>query len=280
MKHYEHTGQEAGLPGSKEKPAIIMAAFGSSTGAMAAMEPFSKRVREEFAGHNIFQACTSGIIRRKLGLPGLEETLERVKSQGFRKAVVQPLYIFPGSMYIQLSETCSAFPGMRIIAGETLLHRWKFVKDVLRVLERDFLPPGHGINILALHGSSHAANPANTVYLGLEQMARGLYPNVFAASVEGVPDRDAVMEKIRRGLVRSEAGRARIIPVMYLAGFHAVNDLMGKQGSWRSTLEEMGFSVDIPMTEHEGSLYYKGLAWYPEIADFFMRRLRSALDLA
>jgi sirohydrochlorin cobaltochelatase len=55
------------------------------------------------------------------------------------------------------------------------------------VLEEDFLAPETGTNLLALHGTPLAADPVNIVYLGLERLVADLYPNVLAASIEGVP---------------------------------------------------------------------------------------------
>ncbi len=268
------------LPSLEERPAIVIAAFGTSTRAGAGIEKFNQRLQERFSKYELFQAYTSDIIRRKMNLPGLRETLSSLESRGYRKAVVQPLHIFPGTEYTQLVETCASFPGLRIIVGETLMHRWQFVRQVLTIIEREFLPDQQGINILALHGSPLAAEPVNTLYLGLEQMVRGLYPNVFAASVEGVPDVDALLARLSRMRQGVSYTRARIIPVMFAAGMHVIDDLMGEDESWRTRLETMGFGqVDMPTVEYQGQEYYKGLCWYPEVSEMFAERLERALEL-
>ncbi len=267
------------LPSLKDRPAIVIAAFGTSTRAGAVSEIFRRRIEEAFPDHEIFHAWTSEIIRKKMNLPGLHETLARVEASGFRKAVVQPLHIFPGTEYTQLVETCTGFPGLRVIVGETLLHRWEFVREMLKVIEQEFLPEYEGINILALHGTPLAADPVNAVYLGFEHLVNGLYPNVYAASVEGIPDAGAVFSKIRRDVTGRSLGRARIVPVMYVAGLHAEEDLMGDDDSWRMVLEAMGFDVDMPVVRHDGQEFYKGLAWYPEITDSFVQRVSRSLEL-
>ena len=280
MDKFGYIGRKMRLPSLEERPAIVMAAFGTSTRAGAGIEKFNQRLQELFCEYELFQAYTSDIIRKKMNLPGLRETLSSLESRGYRKAVVQPLHIFPGTEYTQLVETCASFPGLRIIVGETLMHRWQFVKQVLAIIESDFLPDKQGINILALHGSPLAAEPVNTLYLGLEQMVRGLYPNVFAASVEGVPDVDALFARLSRMRQGVSYARARIIPVMFTAGLHVMDDLMGEDESWRARLEAMGFSqVDMPAVEHQGREYYKGLCWYPEVCDMFAERLKRALEL-
>ncbi len=280
MDKYGYIGRKMRLPRLEERPAIVIAAFGTSTRAGAGIEKFNQRLQERFSEYELFQAYTSDIIRRKMNLPGLRETLSSLESRGYRKAVVQPLHIFPGTEYTQLVETCTSFPGLRIIVGETLMHRWQFVKQVLTIIEREFLPDQQGINILALHGSPLAAEPVNTLYLGLEQMVRGLYPNVFAASVEGVPDVDALLARLSRMRQAVSGARARIIPVMFTAGLHVMDDLMGEDESWRTRLETMGFSpVDMPAVEHQGQEYYRGLCWYPEVSDMFAERLERSLEL-
>ncbi len=280
MDKFGYIGRKMRLPSLEERPAIVIAAFGTSTRAGAGIEKFNQRLQERFSEYELFQAYTSDIIRKKMNLPGLRETLSSLESRGYRKAVVQPLHIFPGTEYTQLVETCASFPGLRIIVGETLMHRWQFVKQVLAIIESEFLPDKQGINILALHGSPLAAEPVNTLYLGLEQMVRGLYPNVFAASVEGVPDVDALLARLSRMRQGVSGARVRIIPVMFAAGLHVMDDLMGEDESWRTRLETMGFSpVDMPAVEYQGQEYYKGLCWYPKVCDMFAERLERSLEL-
>jgi sirohydrochlorin cobaltochelatase len=268
------------LPILKENPAIVIAAFGSTTSARSALDIFEARLTDRFPDHDIFWAYTSEIIRNKTGLPSLQETLARVEAQGFRKAVVQPLHVFPGTEYRQMEETCVYFPGLRVFMGETLFHRWPFVRQVLAVLEQEFLLPEQGVNLLALHGTPLAADPVNIVYLGLENLVRDRYPNVLAAAIEGIPDHEAVFHRMKQQGLADRFKQVRIIPMMYFAGMHARDDLMGPEDSWRTFLETMGFSVDCPMVPHGQRPLFKGLAHYPEVIGFLMERLERALTLA
>ena len=279
MNQDGYIGRKMRLPKLKEKPAIVIAAFGSSRRGRVALDLFQERLIKEFGDYEIFWAYTSEIIRRKMGLPSLQQTLAEVEAAGFRRAVVQPLHIFPGTEYQQMAETCGFFPGLRVVLSETLLHRWDFIKEVLAVVKTEFLPPEEGLNILALHGTPLAADPVNIVYLGLEKLVADLYPNVLTASVEGVPDPEAIFARINRlGLV-AQYSRIKIIPMMFLAGLHAEEDLMGDKNSWRRALEEMGFAVECPMVSANDTDYFKGLACYPEVLDFFMKRLARSLSI-
>ncbi len=280
MHQHGYIGRKMRLPQLQDRPAIVISVFGSSSRAKAALDLFAERFAKEFPGEQPYWAYTSEIIRKKAGLPSLQETLARIEAAGYRKVVVQPLHIFPGTEYQQMAETCAFFPGLRVFLGETLLHRWDFVKETLAVLEQDFLMPGEGLNLLALHGTPLAADPVNIVYLGLERLVADLYPNVLTASIEGVPDHEAVLARIKRQELAGKFHRLRIIPMMYFAGMHAEDDLMAESESWRVALENMGFVVECPVIQHERGELFKGLAWYPEIIDFFLERLRRALFLA
>ena len=280
MNQCGYIGRKMRLPKLQEKPAVILAVFGSSSRAQAALDLFTKRFAKEFPEETPYWAYTSEIIRKKAGLPSLQETLAQVEAAGFRKAVVQPLHIFPGTEYQQMAETCAYFPGLRVFLGETLLHRWDFIKETLAVVEADFLTPDEGLNLLALHGTPLAADPVNIIYLGLEKLVTDRYPHVLAASIEGVPDHEALLMKMRRQKMAEHYQRVRIIPMMFFAGMHTENDLMGEGDSWRSALADMGFGVECSMVDSGERKAFKGLAYHPEILTFFMERLRRVLTLA
>ncbi|EKD36768.1 MAG: Cobalt chelatase [uncultured bacterium] len=279
MNQYGYIGRKMRLPQLQDKPAIVIAAFGSSSRAGAALGLFAELFAREFPDDEPYWAYTSEIIRKKANLPSLQETLARVEAAGYRKVVVQPLHIFPGTEYRQMAETCAFFPGLRVFLSETLLHRWDFVKETLAVLEQDFLAPAEGLNMLALHGTPLAADPVNIVYLGLERLVADLYPNVLAASIEGVPDHKAVLAGIKRRGLAEQFRRVRIIPMMFFAGMHAEEDLMGATESWRAALTDMGFAVECSLCSGAGESF-KGLACYPQILSFLIERLRRTQTLA
>lgn len=280
MHQHGYIGRKMRLPQLQDKPAVVIAAFGSSSRAKAALQLFTELFSQEFPGDDPFWAYTSEIIRKKAGLPSLQETLAQVEAAGYRRAVVQPLHIFPGTEYQQMAETCAFFPGLRVFLGETLLHRWDFIKETLAVVEADFLSPHEGLNLLALHGTPLAADPVNIIYLGLEKLVTDRYPHVLTASIEGIPDREAVLMKMRRQKAAEHYRRVRIIPMMFFAGLHAEEDLMGEDGSWRSALAEMGFAVDCSMVDSGEGKVFKGLAYHPQILAFFLERLRRVITLA
>ncbi len=275
----------------KKRPAIVIAAFGTSTRAQVTFDHFSQKLKEALPGYEIRWAFTSEIIREKMNriyaqkgieryLPSLQEALARLEAEGYRKVVVQPLHIFPGYEYRDVVEICARFPGLRIVVGEPLLYRWEYIHEVLEALKKEFLPPKEGFNILVAHGTPTAADPANIVYLGLQWMLEEKYPNVAVGTVEGVPDAASILERAKR----YPAGRVRFIPFMYVAGDHIMNDIMGEELeegelSWREIVEAAGKKADCVTVSYQGKKYYRGLGFYDEINDLFIKNLKRALKI-
>ncbi len=273
-------------PPLKEKPAIVLAAFGTSTKAQVTFDFFEKQVRAALPGYEIRWAFTSDIIRHKMNqiyakrgeakrLYSLPEVLARLEAEGFRKVVVQPLHIFPGIEYKEVVEICARFPGLRIFVGEPLFLRWERVKEVLEILSREFLPPKEGINILSAHGTEVTSDGANITYLGLDWLLRKHYPNVFLATVEGIPDAEGVLKEASS----FPGAKVRFIPLMFVAGDHVMNDILGEEDSWRAELEKAGKKADCPTIEVNGQVYYKGLGFYPEINELFIQSIKRMLKL-
>lgn len=280
MHRSGYIGRKMRQPKLQEKPAIILAPFGSTSRGKDALDMISARVTSEFSDYKIYHAYTSAIIRKKQGLPSLHQVLSQAEEDGYRKVIVQPLHIFPGTEYQQIAETCEYFPGIRTFLSESLMHRWDYIRETLEVVEQEFLAPDEGLNLLALHGTPLAADPVNTVYLGLEKLVTDLYPNTLSASIEGVPDFDALIAKLKRTKIHHDYKRIRLIPMMYLAGVHVEDDIMGEEDSWKTVFESLGLDVDCPTIELNSSNYLKGLGFYPEIVDFFVDRLRRTTELA
>lgn len=259
------------------KPAIVICAFGSSGNGKSLFEGFHRKVMDHYGDFHIRWAYTSKIIRAKTGSPSLREALAAVVEEGYRSCIVLPLQIFPGSEYRKIAQTASDVDDLHILVGETLMHRWGFVKDVLKEIEKSFLAPVEGLNILAMHGTPVTTEQANAVYLGIESMVRSRYENVLAASLEGVPDDESLFQKIARENMAEKYQRVRIHPLLLVAGKHVRQDIMGGRGSWKQLLEELGFEVECPTIEQGGEQIYRSLGSHPVIVEFFLDRLGDAL---
>ncbi len=262
------------------RPAIIIAAFGSSRRGKKALDQYNAEVTEKYPGYAIYWAFTSAIIRKKTGNPGLSETLAAVAENGYATVAVLPLQIFPGSEYRKIKDTATCFPGIKAAVGETLMHRSSYFSEVLKIVEKDFLQPSEGLNLIALHGTPSIDDPVNSIYLGLEKHLGERYENVFATSLEGLPNRNAVFQEISELKHVNEKRRIRIIPFMYTAGMHVEEDLMGGPNSWKNQLSQKGFSVECLTVQMDGEKFFKSLASYTHIQQIFLQRLARTVKLA
>ncbi len=282
MNRDGYIGRKFRQPELQKEAAIIILSFGTTTKNAGTLTLFKEKLAENYPQRRVFWAYTSAVIRKKTGNPSLHQALAQAEAENFRKVIVQPLHVFPGTEYQQVEETCAFFPGLRVFLGETLMHRWHYIEEVLEIVAKEFLPPDEGLNLLVLHGTPLAADPANIVYLGLDRLLGDRYHNVRTAAIEGIPD----FQGLKQVLVSSQSPqrwpRVRMIPLFFMAGIHVEDDLMGNDDeSWKSELQAVGFKeVSCLTTVQDGEQYFKGLGYYPEIVECYLHRLQRAIYLS
>lgn len=269
----------------EERPAVVIAAFGTSTAAQLTYDAFEAQLREALPDLEIHWAFTSEVIRERVNqrrraqgrtdlLLSLQQVLADLEARGYTKAAVQPLHIFPGQEYEETVGIASRFPGLRVELGEVLLHRWENVREVVAAVSRDFVPPAEGCNVLVSHGTPLTASPANITYLGLDRHLAETYPNAFLGVVEGI----FTPEHALGPAAACPGPRVRFVPFMYVGGEHLMRDVMGGDAeSWKTRVEAAGKTAEAATVEYRGQTLYKGLGFYPEVNDLFLDSLRRAV---
>ncbi len=284
----------------KKEPAIVVAAFGTTTRARATYDFFEEQLRKKlpakYRGLRVEWAFTSEIVReranKKFARAGLKKRYKSVaqvisdlENEGYRKIVVQPLHIFPGIEYESLLKMVEglrmAFQdfNLEIEVGTPLLLHWEGMEKVLESVAKDFLPPEKGCNVLVAHGTGETDNQANITYLGLDRLLKLHYTNVVVGSVEGIVTRDYALETAKK----CPGKRIRFIPFMYVAGDHIMNDIMGQEPgddgelSWALEMKKAGFEVESTQVTYKGERYFKGLGFIPEIDDMFIESIVRSL---
>ncbi len=223
---------------------IILAAFGTTTQALATYHMIGQQIRERFTGHQVSWAFSSKVINRRLGEDGkgmynspLEE-VQIIKEQGYDRAVIQSLHLLPGREFHQLVRDCRqaaipCYPGLPLLASP---QDYRAVTDCLAPLilarpDRAILLIGHGTN-----------HPIWIAYLALENFFRRAFGNrIFVGVVEKNPDSEKVPEEI------AAAGFSQVcmIPLLLVAGMHYARDVMGAgKDSWLSRLQWQGLEVE------------------------------------
>ncbi|MGV1098550.1 sirohydrochlorin cobaltochelatase [Thiovibrio sp. JS02] len=281
----------------KSEPAIVLVAFGTTTSAQVTYDFFEEQLKKslpaEYRGFRIEWAFTSEIVReranRKFKEQGqavryrsLPQVLADLEDEGFRKVAIQSLHIFPGQEYEDLEKEIAAFRtlGMRIEYGGTLLHEWPWVFAAVSAVEKEFLSAKEGCNVLVVHGTPETFPGSNSTYLGLERYLSRRYKNVFVGGVDGILTREQALAQAKAYKVK----KVRMIPFMYVAGDHIMNDIMGSKvdeegvPSWAMELRAAGMSVDTPKTVYREKEFFKGLGFSEQVNAMFIRQLLDSIE--
>lgn len=263
---------------AKEDPAILLVVFGTSyPEAQAAYENIERVYREEFPQAEVRIAFTSDYIRRKLldrdnvTIDNPLTALAHLNDEGYTDVVVQSLHVIPGEEFHDLANILESVRGIEgkfgfrnLVLGEPLLMNLEDYRNVSRALASQFEQNTTGTErtphssprdagqmavIFMGHGTEHSANSA---YSQIANILAEDHENVFLGTVEGYPGYDEVLTSLNESGVK----KARLIPLMVVAGDHALNDLTGNESeSWKSMLEKEGFEIDynlLGMGENDG----------------------------
>ncbi len=277
----------------RKEPAIVIAAFGTTTKAQVTYDFFEKQLRKElpakYRNYEVRWAFTSEIVReranRKFEKAGIKkryrslaQVVSNLEDEGYRKIVVQPLHIFPGIEYEHVLEMSEGLRevfkdfNLRIEVGKPLLQYWWDMRTVADVLKQDLLPSGKGCNVLAAHGTGETAVGSNSTYLGLARLLSVEFDNTFLGSVEGITSKEEALASAKACKVK----KVKFIPFMYVAGDHIMNDIMGAEPeddgelSWSLEMKKAGLSTGATTVRYKGREYFKGLGFYPEINSIYI----------
>lgn len=291
--------------GSKSKPAIVIASFGTTQPeALAAILNIRDKVQEAFPETRVALTFTSNIIRtiwqkraadpaygpahpeipaEVLHVKGILATMGLLQDQGYNALVVQPTHIAHAEQFIDL---CSYVDGLAAI-------------DTIKPKYRPFHALAVGRPVTGTHGVEHdynediailaralaadvehaAANQAALVYMAhgndhystgvfsqLQAVMRGMYPHV-ATYIGGVEGFPGLTE-VARQLQRDGVTRAVLKPLMIVAGDHALNDMASAEAdSWASRLSAQGITTLPVLT---------GLGRNDLVAAIFVEHVRDA----
>ncbi len=260
---------------STAKPAIVLAAFGTSTEAFDTYNYFEQKVKARFPDHEIRWAFTSHKVRHKVArekgqkLNDLPTTLQELKAAGYTRVAVQSLHIVPGEEWEKkIVEESRKIPGLKVALGKPLLSSKQDQEQVLQAVAQTF-PQDLKNNavVLVAHGSPSPEGTA--AYLAFNQLLRSHYPhqNVFLGTVEGKPTRQEALEAVKK----STAATVVLMPFMFVAGEHVAKDMLGDDPeSWKSELlKQKAYRI-------EGIT--KGLGYQEGIVNIYLDHLDRAME--
>ena len=255
------------------QPAIVLAAFGTSTAAFNTYHHFEVAVKKRFPDHEIRWAFTSRIVRRLVAqergqkLNNLATTLQNLKAAGYTRVAIQSLHIVPGEEWEKkVVAESQEIHGLKVALGKPLLSSRQDQERVIQVLASTFPKDlQHNAVILVAHGSPSPEGTA--AYLAFDRLLRSHYPhqNVLLGTVEGQPSRQEVVAALKK----SSATTVILRPFLFVAGEHVANDILGTGSkSWKSELERISYHV-------KG--INQGLGYQVGIVNIYLDHLAQAL---
>jgi len=255
-----------------DKPAIVLAAFGTSTKAFDTYGNFEQKVKERFPGYEIRWAFTSHQVRQKLArekgrqLHDLPTTLRELKAAGFNRAAVQSLHIVPGEEWDKkILQASREISGLKVALGKPLLSGPQDQEQALQAVAQTFPKDLKNTAVLLMaHGSP--APEGEKAYLAFDRLLRDRYPNVFLGAVEGKPGKEKAFEAVKQANPASVV----LMPFMFVAGEHVAKDMLGDDPeSWKSELlKQKAYRIDGVT---------RGLGYLDGIVNIYLDHLDQAL---
>ncbi len=247
---------------------VIAVAFGTSTEARDTYAFFEECFRARYHDTELAWAFTSRILREKahngaLKMSSLEEVLQSFEQRGYKRAVVQSLHIIPGIEFQKITEAARS-SALKTAIGMPLLTSDEDLEKTVNALADRIPPSGEWATVLVGHGTHH---PSGNAYHTLKRILQERYKeNVLISVVEGEPAWQTARESIQKSGVK----KVKFIPLMFVAGDHMLNDVMGDD----SEDGEASWKVQLPGFEIDGA--EKGLGFNPNIIDIYLQHLEEA----
>lgn len=257
---------------STAKPAIVLAAFGTTTAAFDTYNHFEEKVKARFPGYEIRWAFTSHKVRHKVGkeqgkkLNDLGTTLRELKAAGYKQVVIQSLHIVPGEEWEKkIVEVSREIPGLKVALGKPLLSSPKDQERVLQTIAQTFPKDSKDtVVVLMAHGSP--SPEATKTYFAFDRLLRAHYQNVFLGTVEGKPTKEEAFEAVKK----ANPGTVVLMPFMFVAGEHVAKDMLGADSeSWKSEL--------LKQKPYHIEGVTKGLGYQDGIINIYLDHLAQAL---
>ncbi|MDO9532983.1 MAG: sirohydrochlorin cobaltochelatase [Deltaproteobacteria bacterium] len=256
------------------KPAIVLAAFGTTTAAFDTYSHFETKVKERFPGYEIRWAFTSHKVRHKVAkekgqkLNDLATTLRELKAAGYTRLAIQSLHIVPGEEWDKkVVQVSREIPGLKVALGKPLLSSPKDQERVLNILAQTF-PKDLTATAVVLMAHGSPTHEGTATYLAFSRLLRARYPhqNVFLGTVEGTPAKEEAFEAVKK----ANPAAVVLMPFMFVAGEHVAKDMLGDEPeSWKSELlKQKAYRI-------EGIT--KGLGYQDGIIAIYLDHLAQAL---
>lgn len=255
------------------KKAILIVSVGTSR--IEALENTTLQLQKDvivhFPEYPCYVAFSSQHILNKMNAKckqpymGIAEAFEQMVADGVEEVIVQSTNLLNGlesdSMLEQIEHYKTKFK--QVYVGRPLLNvKEDYINTLQVILENVDLQKEEAL-VLIGHGTNHLSN---STYQNLEYTAYTTgHRNVFVGTMEG----DKSQRMTLRKLGVSGFKKVRLMPLLFVAGYHARKDIAADEGSWKSILEEAGYGVEPILI---------GLGELVGIREIFIEHLKDAME--
>lgn len=261
-KNYEDSDIFANLKAG-DKAAIVMVHFGTTHDDTRALtiDALNKKAKESFPSVEVREAYTARIVIKRLGERGIVKekpltVLQQLKKEGYTHLLIQPSTIIDGvekeSLDKDIAAVKSDFKEIRV--GDPLLYTPEDYENLISVLTDNTDPKT--AYVLVGHGT-YDSNTAQYAMLDYMLKAKG-HSNFFVGTIEGYPSFDDMMTQLKASGLK----HVEIVPLMFVAGEHAKNDIAE---DWTNDIEKEGYTVNVRM---------EGLGQNSQIQDLYIAHLK------
>lgn len=256
------------------KKAIIVVSFGTTyeLTRKLCIESIENRIKEKYKDFLVVRAFTSQMVINKLKkrdnyfVDNPMEALYRIKEEKINNIFIQPLHIIPGYEYEKLLKQVEKFnsenSGFNIKIGKPLLYTDLDYIKVVEALDLDENNEDKAIVFMG-HGTEHSADNA---YIKLEEtFSEKLYKNIYIGTVEGNKTIDNIVPHLKKNNIK----KVDLMPLMLVAGDHAINDMASEEGdSWKSRIVSEGIETNVVL---------RGLGEIEGIQNIYIEHLEDIL---
>ncbi len=253
----------------KRETAVLMASFGTThldtlKRSVAATE---KAVAERFPEYPVYRAFLNAAVirslkeRHALRTDNVAQALARMEGDGCKKAIVQPTLLLRGAEYELLVREVQE-TGIRTFIGRPLLENAQDCETLASIIMEENPLAEKEALVLMGHGTEYEAN---AVYQRMQDIFEDKsYPAFICTAGREISFRDTAER-----LAGRNARRARLLPLMFVAGSHARKDMAGGKGSLLAAVRDAGI---------EPEPVFRGLGESRSVQALYAGRVREAMN--
>ncbi|MCH4889456.1 sirohydrochlorin cobaltochelatase [Acidaminobacter sp. JC074] len=253
------------------KKGIVVASFGTSFPDVRkrCIESIEDAIVKAYPDFEVRRAFTSNMIIKKLkdrdnlNIDTPIQALKKMVDEGIKEIHVQPLHVIPGFEYEKVHKAVKTINHRRdvhVTIGMPLLSKEEHYDQVIDAIAPKLSKEDERAFVLMGHGTEHHANAC---YSMLQAKLNDRRDDVFISNVEGYPELDHVMPKLEK------YKHVTLMPLMIVAGDHAMNDMAGDEDSYKVDLSDQGKEV---------ACILEGLGEIKAIHEIFINRIKECIE--